>query len=93
LLGAVFGVASVRFVIAGIYESGGSPSWRHAAGVTGLVMVALAAYCLLAFELEGQRRRPVLPTFRRGRAAVSVEDGLVGQLDGMPHETGVRQTT
>jgi hypothetical protein len=93
LPGVVFAVAAIRFMLSGIYELGASPAWRNAAGVAGLVMVALAAYCLLAFELEGQRREPVLPTFRRGRAAVAVGDGLVGQLDGIPHEAGVRQTT
>jgi uncharacterized protein len=93
LPGSVFAVAAVRFALAGVYELGAGATWRDAAGVVGLVMVGLAAYCLLAFELEGQRRKPVLPTFRRGRAASAVEDGLMAQLDGMPHEAGVRQTT
>jgi uncharacterized protein len=93
LPGAVFAVAAIRFAVSGIYELGASGTWRDAAGIAGLIMVALAAYSLLAFELEGQRRRPVLPTFRRGRAAAAVGDGLVAQLDGMPHEAGVRQTT
>src|SRR5437763_536577 len=49
---------------------------RDAAGMTGLVVVALATYCVLAFELEGQERRPVLPTFRRARGAVALGDGF-----------------
>jgi hypothetical protein len=44
--------------------------------MTGLVVVALATYCVLAFELEGQERRPVLPTFRRARGAVALGDGF-----------------
>ncbi len=66
---------------------------KHVAGIVGLVAVGLAAYCVLAFELEGQQRRPVLPTFRRRRAALAMTDGIPAQLDGIAHEAGVRQTT
>lgn len=93
LPGLVFLGAAVRFAFAGIYQLGAGGFWRDAAGVDGLVVLGLAAYCILAFELEGQRRQPVLPTFRRGRGAVAVTDGLVAQLDGVAHEAGVRQTT
>lgn len=93
LLGFVFMAAATRFALAGVYELGASGFWRDAAGVVGLVVLGLAAYCVLAFELEGQQRQPVLPTFRRGRGASAVSDGVEAQLEGVAHEAGVRQTT
>jgi uncharacterized protein len=93
LPGLVFFVAAARFGLAGIYELGGGTTWRNAAGIAGLVVLGLAAYGVLAFELEGQKRQPVLPTFRRGRGAASMNDGIGAQLDGVAHEAGVRQTT
>lgn len=89
----VFLAAATRFALAGIYQLGAGSFWRDAAGICGLVVIGLAAYCLLAFELEGQQRTPVLPTFRRGRGASAVGDGVPAQVDGVAHEAGVRQTT
>jgi succinate-acetate transporter protein len=89
----VFLLAAVRFILAGIYELGGTSVWRNAAGVVGLVVLGLAGYSVLAFELEGQQRKPVLPTFRRARGAAAVSNGASAQLDGVAHEAGVRQTT
>lgn len=89
----VFTIAALRFVLAGIHELGGASAWQDAGGIVGLMVCALAGYCVLAFELEGQRRRPVLPTLRRGRAASAVSDGAAAQLDGVAHEAGVRQTS
>jgi len=91
LMGGVVLLAAARFALAGIYELSSNGSWQHAAGVLGLVVCALAAYAVLAFELEGQQRRPVLPTFRRGRGERSVRGDWDGQLDGIVHEAGVRQ--
>lgn len=59
----------------------------------GLVVLGLAAYAVLAFELEGQRHRPLLPTFRRGRAARAIYGDPEAQVDGVTSEAGVRQTT
>ena len=61
--------------------------------VAGLT-AALACYAALAFELEGQRHSPVLPTFRvgRGRDAVLAEDPA-RRIDGVSNEAGVRQTS
>jgi uncharacterized protein len=89
---AVFTLAALRFATSGIYYLGGSNFWQTAGGIIGLVVVATAAYCLLAFELEGQHHRAVLPTFRRGRgAATTTSAAQVG--DGVMSEPGVRQTT
>jgi hypothetical protein len=89
----VFLAAAVRFALAGIYELGGATFWPNAAGICSLVVLGFAAYCVLAFELEGQQREPVLPTFRRGRGAAAMSDGTQLQLDGIAREAGVRQTT
>jgi succinate-acetate transporter protein len=93
LLAAVFGLAALRFGLAGVYELSGTAFWQDIAGVLGLVVCAGAAYCLLAFELEGQQRQTVLPTLRRGRGALALSDGADGQMDGVAREAGVRQTT
>jgi hypothetical protein len=87
----VLGIAGVRFLLAGVYQLGATDPWRDAGGVAGLVAVALAGYVMLAFELEGQQHRPVLPTFRRGSARLDRDpDQLVGAL---AREPGVRETT
>lgn len=89
----VFLLASLRFAVGGIYQLGATAAWRDAAGVIGLVVLALAAYCVLAFELEGQRRDTVLPTFRRGMARLTVGAELGTEVAGVAREPGVRDTT
>jgi succinate-acetate transporter protein len=93
LLAAVFTLAALRFGLAGVYELSGTAFWQDIAGVAGLVVCAGAAYCVLAFELEGQQRRTVLPTLRRGRGQLAMSAAADGQMDGVAHEAGVRQTT
>jgi hypothetical protein len=56
-------------------------------------VVAVAGYCLRAFDLEGQQRRPVLPTFRRGRGRLAVLGSPDAAVDDVLHDAGVRQTT
>lgn len=86
-------VAALRFELSGIYQLTATNSWQHAAGIVGLVTTGLAAYCLLAFELEGQSHEPVLPTFRRGRGAFALNRNARAQIEQVEHEPGVRQTT
>jgi hypothetical protein len=93
LPGAVFSLAALRFVIAGVYNLSAAGAWKSAAGVAGLVVCAGAGYCVLAFELEGLQRQPVLPTLRRGRAVLERNDELVPRADDITREAGVRQTT
>lgn len=93
LPGLVFLAAAVRFVLAGVYQLGATSFWRDAGGIDGLVVLAMAAYSVIAFELEGQQRRPVIPTFRRNRGATALRDEFGAQVDGVAHEAGVRQTT
>lgn len=93
LPGLIFGIEALRFAIAGVYELGGTGTWRNAAGILGLVVLGGASYCVLAFELEGQQRRPVLPTFRRGRGRAAMVGAADAALDDYLHDAGVRQTT
>lgn len=92
LPGAVFVLAALRFVLSGISLLGGGAFFEHAGGILGLIVVAMAGYCVLAFELEGLQHRPVLPTFRRGVAAAGAANPA-GATDGLAQEPGVRQTT
>jgi succinate-acetate transporter protein len=93
LAGIVFLTTSVRFALGGIYELGAARAWGDAAGIVGLVVTGLAAYCALAFELEGQQRKPILPTFRRGRGLAAVRGAPGDAVDDVLHDPGVRQTT
>lgn len=92
LPGLVFVLAGVRFIVSGIYELGASPVWQNAAGIIGLVVCGIAGYCVLAFEVEDQQHRPVLPTFRRRRARAALLADPEQRLDGVSSEAGVRQT-
>jgi hypothetical protein len=89
----LFLVEALRFALAGIYELGAARAWGNAAGIAGLVVLAGAAYCVLAFGLESQQRRPVIPTFRRGRGRAAVLGGADAAVDDVLHDPGVRQTT
>jgi succinate-acetate transporter protein len=89
----VFAVVGIRFLLDGIYQVGASQSFSTAAGIAGLVVVALAGYCVVAFDLEGIAHRPILPTFRRGRGRAALTGAATAALDDVVHEPGVRQMT
>jgi hypothetical protein len=89
----VFMIGAARFALAGIYELSGTRFWVDIAGIAGLVVIGLAAYCVLAFELEGQRDEALLPTLRRGEPGAAFTHAVPAQLDGLPQEAGIRQTT
>ncbi|HTX13562.1 MAG TPA: hypothetical protein VME22_33400 [Solirubrobacteraceae bacterium] len=93
LPGGVFLLAACRFVLAGVYQLSRAEVWNSVAGIAGLVVCAGAPYRVVAFQLEGQQRRPVLPTLRRGRAAANHERRSRARLDGVNREAGVRHTT
>ncbi len=88
----VFAIAALRFLLAGIYELSAGGFWQSFAGVVGLVITAVAGYCVLAFELEDQRH-PLLPTFRRHPDPDSAAGRDAGRFDGLEHEAGVRRTS
>src|SRR6185312_11651431 len=93
LTACVFMAASARFMISGVHGLSGAGAWQTIAGVLGLVLTAAAGYCVLAFELEGQHHRTVLPTFRANSGAAAIRDGFTAQVDEVEHEAGVRLTT
>jgi hypothetical protein len=90
---SVFLLAATRFVLSGVYELSSAGFWQDAAGIIGLVVAASAGYCVLAFELEGQRHQPVLPTFRRGPGRAALDGSSPSPVAGLADEAGVRQTT
>lgn len=72
------------------YQASADDPWKTAAGALGLLLACLALYASLAFELEDQHRRSVLPTLRRGGATAMT--GTFGeQIDQIQHEAGVRK--
>lgn len=93
LTACVFMTAGARFMIAGVYLLSRNGAWQTVAAVLGLLLTAAAGYCVLAFELEGQRHRTVLPTFRANSGAAAIRDDFTTQVDEVEHEAGVRLTT
>lgn len=77
----------LRFAVTGLAELTSSATWEDAAGVVGLVLLALALYAALAMALEDARRRPVLPLGRRGAGRAAIE----GREPGLSQEAGVRE--
>ncbi|MCU1368141.1 MAG: hypothetical protein JWL72_2839 [Ilumatobacteraceae bacterium] len=88
---AVLGTTALRFASTGIYHLTGSSSWKHAAGIVGLILFALATYAAFALLLEDVRRATLLPTFRRGRGRSSIAGNLREQLISIEREAGVRE--
>ncbi|MGW7356273.1 GPR1/FUN34/YaaH family transporter [Streptomyces sp. NPDC054802] len=86
----VLTVASLRFLATGVYELSGLESWKHVAGVIGLVLAAVAVYASLALAVEDQRRRTVLPTWRHGKGAEALSGDWPSQTGNAASEAGVR---
>ena len=89
--GAIILAASARFILSGLYELTSSKGLEHAAGIVGLVFVAVAAYVGFASLMEDSARRTLLPLGRRGGARSAFASGLDAQLDELEHEAGVRE--
>jgi uncharacterized protein len=88
---AVLATTAVRFATTGLYEITASDTWKHVAGVTGLVLCALAVYAALAMAIEDARRQTLLPIGRRGFGAASVGGNLDEQVERIEREAGVRE--
>jgi succinate-acetate transporter protein len=88
--GAVVIAGAARFLLSGLYELTESTGVEHAAGIVGLVFVAVALYVGTAALLEDSAHRTVLPIGRRGRARDALEGDLPAQLNVLEHEAGVR---
>jgi succinate-acetate transporter protein len=85
--GVVMLGTAVRFVLTGLYEKMGGPSWSHIAGWEGIALAGLAIYAAFAADLEGAFRRTVLPLGRRP----PLEQHLADQFPRVEREPGVRQ--
>lgn len=66
LVAGVVLLSALRFALTGIAMTSGVHGWLTVAGWCGLLLAALSLYAALALELEGVRRRAVVPVFRRG---------------------------
>ncbi|MGH8982161.1 MAG: hypothetical protein ACRDWE_14280 [Acidimicrobiales bacterium] len=84
-------LTAVRWWVTAVYEFGAPHVWRSAAAGVGIALAALALYAALAFELEDQRRRTVLPTFRRRSGVVAMTGDLAAQVGRAHNEAGVRR--
>jgi succinate-acetate transporter protein len=68
VMALVFGLAAIRFLVAGSYELSGATFWEHTSGVLGLALVVLALYAAFAAGLEDANGHTILPLGRRGTA-------------------------
>ncbi len=91
LASVVMGLTALRFYLTAAYELSASAAWKEAAGITGLVLFAVALYAGLAFELEDSRGATVLPTFRRGPGRMALGGGFAQEVAGAQQEAGVRR--
>jgi succinate-acetate transporter protein len=82
---------ALRWGLSSVYQFSASPLWKEASGVAGVVLAVLALYASLAFELEDQSRRTVLPTLRRGEGLTAMTGSLGAQVEHAAHEAGVRK--
>ena len=82
---------ALRFFLTGAYEMSSASGWKYAAAAEGLLLAALALYAGLAFELEDNRLRTVLPTLRRGTARKAIAGTPADELRAVHREAGVRK--
>lgn len=90
LAAGVLLTTAARWAATGAYEFSGSSVAETVAGVVGVALAVIALYASLAFELEDQQRRTVLPTFRSGKGEVAMQRDLAAQVDRVANEAGVR---
>jgi succinate-acetate transporter protein len=87
----VLSLTAIRFILAGIHEWGAGSVWGDAAGWAGVALCACALYAAISLELEDIKRRPVLPTLRRGTGRRALEPRLEEQVRHVAAEAGVRR--
>lgn len=76
LVAAVVLLAAARFAVSGAAELGAPTALHLVAGGLGLAVSVLAAYAAVAFDLEYQCQRPVLPTLRRKGHVPTADPGV-----------------
>lgn len=86
----ITGVA-LRCCLTAGYELTAASALKYAAATEGLLLALLALCSALAFELEDNRLRTVLPTLRRGKGRVAVSGPPADELSGLWKEAGVRK--
>lgn len=91
VVAAVLFVAAARFGLSGLYELTANAAMRHAAGIVGLVLLAVALYAALALGLEDVRRGTVLPVLRLGMGKTAMQGSAAEEISGVEHEAGVRE--
>jgi succinate-acetate transporter protein len=91
LAGAVNLTTALRWWLTAAYEWGAPHDWKFAAGAVGVILGLLALYAALAFEMEDQARRTVLPTFRRSSGLQAMTGDLAAQVSHAHNEAGVRK--
>lgn len=91
LAAIVFYSTATRWAVTAGYEFSASSTWKMAAGAAGVLVAALALYASLAFELEDQQRRTILPTIRRSSGRKAMTGGLAEQVEKVANEAGVRK--
>lgn len=87
----VMGTTCLRWVLTGVYELLGAHPWKWVAGWTGLALCVVAIYAAIAMELEDQRRKTVLPTFRLGKGRQAMRGDFAAQVARVHQEAGVRE--
>lgn len=87
----VMGLAAIRFFVTGLFELLGIHAIQITAGAVGCLLTVVAVYTTFALELEGVRRRAVLPTLRRGLGKQSLSNDFAEQVRTVAAEPGVRR--
>ncbi len=82
---AVLGTTALRFALTGLYQLTADSGLEQAAGIVGLLLLAIALYAALALTLEDARGEAALPVGRRGDG--TLDDGLAK----VEREAGVRR--
>lgn len=88
---AVLATTALRFATTGAYQLTVSSTWKHAAGIVGLCLCALAIYAALAMALEDATGATSLPLGRRRAGRDALAGGLREQVASVEHEAGVRE--
>ena len=91
LAASVMFTTAVRWAVTAGYEFSGGGAWRTTSGAVGILLAVTALYASLAFEIENQRRRALLPTFRVGAGNTALDAPLRVQVDQVANEAGVRK--